>query len=682
MVDIHGAVSDVHTLTIYVFPVNNPPVSRDMVFTIKEDEELIVYFEGPDNVKVEKIPASDTDNTDTEIGAVVTSIDLDSRGTWFTRAGAQVSANQDTIVPGRYLKFVPPPNEFSDPLSSPMSTLNFKVFDLEPLFSVQYKIQVYVTPVPDKPIWIAPKRIRTYEDTEVLILLNNRDIHWTSADAGTGRIVITEKGKGYYSECDLNGCTPIETLPYTLKDGRLYFKGLQDENGDNYSVFKFTLEVIDDTGLANELTKLKGVTYTIDVIPVNDPPVLIPLWYPLTKNGPKNECDEDTYIRIAFNGTDIDSPFEILTADILSIVDPHKATAYVCTQKLSTKNCTDGVKIISIEKVERFSVAHWEITFVPAPNWNGLLRVDFVVWDEFLSSNVETVVIVVRPINDPPSIVKASTHFDLEKYEILAPDSYSYFSTGLDGTPFAINDGNSVPERVLEGKLVEPRIEMANTGQREFGSTGEGYKDENEKLLLVHRLRTQVQDADFFFEKSLSISLHLFNAHFIKPELIARKTRASASDQAPGCTLKGDYEMNCTAVITPLNFWLMTVGFPVVLNDDAGSGFMLVVLSDNGNIDKENRELTTSFTIQFAVPQPEEEYPVGIIVALPIIFGASAAAAAAAWLAFGSRAAEAAASNFDAFTVSAAGTGHASPLYVDENTENVSPLYFGHALRY
>jgi hypothetical protein len=660
--DAEGLISErVYTLTIYVLPVNAPPVGQNLKFTIKEDEQLVVYWDPPGGQRVYTLPVSDPDNTFEELTTESRGISTGSQGTWLVKIdgqGQNLPERGDFIIPGKYLVFRPPPDQSS--MSVPMSTLYYRVQDLQPLFSDDYMIQVYVEPVPDVPKWLTPLEIRTQEDTQVLIQLNNKDVHWTSVDTGDARIVITKIGKGHYSECDIDGCTPFAPidLPFTLKDGTLYFQGLQDEFGENYSEFVFRLEIVDENGNTNEIAQLTNI-FTIHVDPVNDPPVLIPRWYPRTQSGPQNECDEDTFLRVNFTGTDIDSPLEILTADILLLVDPLESLLYTCTAGNHKKDCADGPEITTLQKIERKGIAEWEVSFVPAADWNGGLKVQFVIYDEFLPSQIEDLLVIVRPINDPPSIVKGATSVRSEFYDKkwVVASSSQVLETDFTIT---INTELAKEEKLLPGTLLEEK----------HGSpppTGE-IKDKvnSGELVVVRRLRTKLQDKDFFFQYHLTLEGSLIRASWV-PEVLA--------PQAP-CKIASKIGIVCKAEIRKLNNFLSSDGLPILIEEGAHSALALFLLNDTGNVDKWDRPLQSGFTIEFFIPDDSEVViPIAAIVILPVIAAVSAVSIAAAWFLLGSRAQAYAGASFDAFAITSTGTGTKSPLYEEEGRNVNSPLY-------
>lgn len=740
--DLTDHESPLYHLRIYVIPVNDPPTSQSLTYTIKEDE----YTTEGDYLIID-IPFVDVDSTSEQVG--VLSLGYGGKGTFYTR-NAQGLAVPLTINPlgeviiprgDRQLLYQPFKNSFSDP-GVPLSTLYFKVYDQGPLYSPTYTVNIYVTSVPDQPQWIRDEEITILEDSSALITLSGRDKLWTSFDVGEGIIFVTAlENKGTFSQCNPDGCVQLksgENLPFPLTEGKITYKPLPDENGlvngdgskkpdgtptYRYSSFTFklfvfpgddkhvTLDQIPDTAIPLE------IYYKINVLPVNDPPVLVPMWFP--DSGDKvNECDEDTYLRVRFTATDIDSDCNSLEADALMELDPFHSSMYSCAaptapncptdlyQCLTAQTCNSTTtvencevlanKIPSIGRVKKIGPALWEVSFVPYPNYNGNVRMKFMVWDECsdtrtqcdLFSSPKAVLVHVRPINDAPTIVKGATNIRLEYYndnreaektknntksdktkratELKNPgenaDDFTLVEASLNDVSFEVHADKAVDERILAGTVMESH--KASTMHPKPTNP-----DESLPLVAVYRLTTQVQDIDFFFQYKLMMEASLIHCSFV-PQLVALG--------AP-CTFPNEFSASCEREIRGFNNFLSTQGFAIVLDEGAESGIGLFMLNDTGSVDKLNRPLASGFTIVImAQDEPEElTAPIAAIVILPVIAAATGASIAAAWILLGQRAQDYATASFDAFTLSAAGTGTQSPLYNAQGREVSSPLYTG-----
>jgi hypothetical protein len=217
------------------------------------------------------------------------------------------------------------------------------------------------------------------------------------------------------------------------------FVPLPDEFGDNYANFSFSLHLKDSHN--NESV---FYTYIINVIPVNDPPVLIPSWnvsLPIVG-------DEDGFVTFAFNGWDIDNEPSSLNAEVISMGSGVSGTFRRCNQDPPLiPNCSDGTKLVlSPPQIIRpvsyvplslgpkratVETAQWQFSFIPLANANGYNTIMFIIYDSSLSpSPFVTVTIIIRPINDAP-------YFEVTVTEI--PPEKSNTKDSLDNSPYIFN---------------------------------------------------------------------------------------------------------------------------------------------------------------------------------------------------------------------------------------------------
>jgi len=205
-------------------------------------------------------------------------------------------------------------------------------------------------------------------------------------------------------------------------------------------------------------------------------------------------------------------------------------------------------------------------------------------------------------------------------------------------------------------------------------------KDNNlkvDELLVVYRLRTAVQDRDFFFGYNLNITGHIIHGVFV-PQLSEAKNGVNKrAPVKPPCSFDGLYTVDCRAEVNVLNSWLSNIGFAVSVDDNADSAITLFIINDTGSIDWLDRPLAAGFVVEFfkPLPVPILAAPIAALVILPVIAAATAAALAAAWIVLGQRAQDYAGASFDKFEVSQGIGGHSSPLYDDLGLEVTSALY-------
>jgi len=687
--DFTNHVSSWYNWDIIVTPINDPPTSQNLVFTIKEDEVLVVYYEDGNGVKVEYLPAFDPDNVDSEITAFGIGTAPGSQGGWYYKDSTtgdlvlmewpDLTTNID--IPGRYLVYIPPPNVYSDP-GRDLSTLYFQVEDPDGLVSPTYSVRVIVDPVVDEPVPLF-NETTMLEDTQTQIVLSGRDVRWTSADPGDATFLVTGLGPGTFSVCDVSGCTPLTSEdillngPVLLAEGRLTYQPLLNEFAQNYSYFNYSMAVV-DPAYPNLVTWF-NFTHWIHVDPVNDPPVLHPQWF---KPPQEVECDEDTFVKVWFNASDIDSPLSVLTAEAILVLDSLSAKMYTCggVEDLNS-NCSGTERFISGGlglPFAKWSDGVWNVSFIPEPNWNGKLYMVFIVWDEFLMSNAEPVKVRVWPINDAPTIVKGSTSIKREYYDtgiakkpdpkravIDSAEEWTLVTASPEEVAYTIHDARAAKEKDLPGVLLEKKGDPKGT----IPTLPEQAANTKNEVVTIYRLRTKLQDIDFFFQYSLNMTASLIHAVWV-PALFAPNRP---------CEFNGLHTVICYQEILKLNDYLSISGLPILIDDDSDSAIGLFLLDDTGNIDKWQRPLLSGFTIEFWKGEDIEEVvvPIAAVVILPVIAAATAAAVAAAWFTLGNRARDYAGASFDAFAVTNQAGGNVSPLYDPKGLEVNSALYAG-----
>jgi len=397
---------------------------------------------------------------------------------------------------------------------------------------------------------------------------------------------------------------------------------------------------------------------------VNDPPVLVPHWAPA--GAPiGNECDEDTWVRVNFTATDIDSPLSVLRAETLLLLDGFQSALWTCAGT-ETEKCDKPKEnfIKTIGPFKKVSDAFWEVSFIPYPDWNGKLKMEFVVWDEFLSSDPETCLVKVWPINDPPTVVKGATTITGEYYTKATNGTYVPFpDADKDHTKFNVYDDKAADERQLEAQVIDTSDGTISTKSQQILKDG----SKNSKVYRIDRLRTSVQDIDFFFEYHLILNASLIHATWVPSLMTANHP----------CWFHGPLQVNCDAEIRALNVFLLSGGFPVLLDDDVDSGLGIFILNDTGSIDKWDRPLASGFVIEFFRPETLTVLaaPIAALVILPVIAAVTAASIAAAWILLGSRAEAYAGAGFESMMVSNSAGGNASPLYDAKGLECESALY-------
>jgi len=501
------------------------------------------------------------------------------------------------------------------------------VIDPAGLRSRVCKVSVLVDFVPLAIRYKENTNLTTDEDVQISFLVDRYGTDYFDGNVGLTDVNITVsnvafKGTGTFQICQDasdNHCVYV-TAGQTVTvspHSTFKFQGGPDENGKDALTFVLTLTPL--TG-APPLV----VPYSVTVIPVNDPPVIIP-GFKLADAGETNECDEDTHFVVRFNGTDIDSPISSLKGTLFPLgTTGVTGKFYLCNGNSSAKLYDDCRVGTEIKQGEFASLAglpgQFSIVFVPAPNSNGKIRVLVqVVDDGFAFSQRQVVEINVLPINDPPA-------FQLVEYEVV--------------------------------------------------------KDKNGSDVFI--IGTMVNDTDFKFGRTMEVTYTIVSpdgerafagGHFDLPSSSDKGSKAN-------CTVASDgLSITCTDKIEKLNKDLSD-GIYLVPDEGVSDLQIKLVVNDLGNIDKLNRPLNASITIDLhnnvtalvVVAAPTTDNVA--LIAAPIAGVLAGALIAGIIFALRQKAAKAAVENyFDKFALGMEGMTQASPLYVEAKKGGESPIY-------
>jgi len=377
------------------------------------------------------------------------------------------------------------------------------------------------------------------------------------------------------------------------------------------------------------LTPLTGapplsVPYSVKVIPVNDAPEIQP-GFNLADTGLTNECDEDTFFVVRFNGTDIDSPRGTLQGTLFPLGTTGVSGFFFLCNGNSSAVVLDGCAVGDYIKQGEFNFTankpgEFSFVFIPTANSNGKIRLLVSVIDDYFASSQRQVVeINVLPINDPPA-------FALVEYQVV--------------------------------------------------------KDKNGTDVFV--IGSKVNDTDFKFGRTMEVTYTIVapdgtravaGGHFELP-------KASAAGNKANCTVASDgFSITCTEKIEKLN---KDLADGIYLIPDEGVSDLQVNLkvNDLGNIDKLNRSLSSNFTftinrnvtalVTVATPATDNV----ALIAAPIAGVLAGALIAGIIFALRRKAAKAAVENyFDKFALGMEGMTQASPLYVEAKKGGESPIY-------
>lgn len=200
-------------------------------------------------------------------------------------------------------------------------------------------------------------------------------------------------------------------------DGSRYTPAADFAGGDS-----FTYTVRDPSG------ESATATVTIDVRPVNDAPVATDV---------SVETDEDVPLSISFSSTDVDGGEPVFAP----VTAPQHGT-------------WDGT------------------TYTPAPNYHGPDSFAFLVSDGVGGSDVGTVEITVRPVNDAPAVADRSVATDED-----TPLPIELAGTDVDGDPLTIATTQPAHGDYANG-VYTPRANYFGTDTFDYtASDGQGGSD-------------------------------------------------------------------------------------------------------------------------------------------------------------------------------------------------------------
>jgi hypothetical protein len=385
-----------YTVDVYILFSNTPPSSQRFVTTIEEDTVATIT-----------LSASDLESLSEDLTIKITSIASSTVGTFYYNSELTQEVQVGDFLPNKTRTFYyKPPANANSANGLPLASFTFQVLDTDGSYSDVYDGLIFVTPINDPSTYDGAATLSVYEDNVLNINLGSQitDIDST----GETSIVITStvsRGKLYVcTATETSSC--VETLvkvgdTLTGTQRQVMFLPFLNENGDNYATFGFQL--LDSDNLLSAT-----YTITINVIPVNDPPVLTPFYNVLPE---RVVMFEDTTQVLEWKGSDIDSDISKLVAIITSQV-PTNAKLFNC-DVTDGAYCNQGEELtIPATLSSQFNNGTWRVLFVPDANaYDDRNFATFVVTledDAGAESNIARSVIRVRPVNDAPVIGYAS----------------------------------------------------------------------------------------------------------------------------------------------------------------------------------------------------------------------------------------------------------------------------------
>ena len=332
---------DSATVRVVVTPVNDAPVANDDLGVTLEEVPVVVPVLGND---------SDVD------------------GDTLTVADASDPANGSVVINGDGTITYTPDADFNG-----VDTFTYTISDGNGGTDTA-TVTVTVNPINDPPV-ANDDSATTGEDSPVVIpvLGNDSDpdgdaLTVTSVtDPGHGTVVINADG----------------TVTYTPD---------VDYSGPD----SFSYQVCDPNGACD------SATVTVDVTPINDPPVA---------NDDLGSTDEDTPVTIPVLGNDTDVDGTVVASTVVVTVDPSNGSVVVNA---------DG-----------------SVTYTPDADFSGSDVFSYQVCDDDGACDTATVSVTVNPVNDAPVAVD-DTASTLEDTPVVVPVLGN--DTDTDGDPLTVID--------------------------------------------------------------------------------------------------------------------------------------------------------------------------------------------------------------------------------------------------
>ncbi|MBS1542731.1 MAG: tandem-95 repeat protein [Bacteroidetes bacterium] len=375
--DNNGATSNVASITITVTQVNDPPVANPDSGTTNEDTPVT-------------LPNVTVNDTDVDGTIDITTVDLnplsagiqtnfsDAKGSWTVNATGQV-----TYTPA--LNF------------NGIASISYTVNDNSGATSNSTTITITVNSVNDPPVANDDSGLG-FKDTPKT--LSNVTANDTDVD---GTVVA--------STVDLDPSTAGQQTTFPNANGTWSVNAQGDVTFTPNAGFVGTVTVQytvqDNNGaVSNQAT----ITITIQNITVGGdiPPVAN------NDTGSTNEDTPVTLPNITSNDTDADGTIDPSTVDLNPLVAGLQ-------QSITTPEGTWSVN------------ASGDLTYTPAPNYNGTAVISYTVNDNIgVNSNTANVTITVNAVNDPP-VANSDTGTTNEDTPVTLPNITAN-DTDVDGT--------------------------------------------------------------------------------------------------------------------------------------------------------------------------------------------------------------------------------------------------------
>ncbi len=405
-----------YTVSFIIDRLKTPPTSQDETITTKQNTGASVVLQGNGRAPV----------------VAVIDIPAGFKGTLYSDAAMTSAISAGFATDSTRTLYYMPPQDGVSINGAIFTQFYFKVRDSDSLLSTStYTVTIYVTP----NNYGGSKTVNIDEDTFGLITLAPTD-NFASTDgtALKGVISAVNSGNGalYFctseSACSTTAISGTPVIPSDVKFAK--FVPAPEDSASPYATFSYKLT---DTNTAIEAT----YDVTINVIPVNDPPVI----HPDFKD--RESTPADTPLKLTYSGTDIDDAVETLISVVTYL--PQRGSLYRIVNGAQGTEITEADSVVLATTPGKF-----EVFFVPTAGSSGrnYATVAFAIQDPHgaRSSNA-FVTINVTPVNRPPTVTV--------------------------GGPYRVVQSDTLP--ITETTVADPDVgnfNMLVTLQLEAGSTG------------------------------------------------------------------------------------------------------------------------------------------------------------------------------------------------------------------
>eukprot|EP01114_Cavostelium_apophysatum_P013120 TRINITY_DN310_c0_g1_i2.p1 TRINITY_DN310_c0_g1~~TRINITY_DN310_c0_g1_i2.p1 ORF type:complete len:3659 (-),score=1079.82 TRINITY_DN310_c0_g1_i2:58-10971(-) len=358
--------SEPATITIFVLPVNDPPVAESFAVVTPEDVPLIINLGGTD---IE----DDAADLTVEISSLITRGYLKACSN--ENCTTTTAISQGVALPTAYVLFSTD-LDANDGGNGLFATFSYIVRDTAGLPSGPAQVSIGVTPVNDAPV-ARSAVITIYEDTSATIYLNGTD---PDGDALTA-IILTWNGVGSLHRLPTDQIIAPGSSDVQLDTRSVKFTPPMYTYSEVVPLVSFSFRLVDTSGVSSD-----PQTVEIYVLHVNHPPTAVAATEIFT--------NETTPAQITLGGQDvdvIDHPLKFFICTLPS------GAAGVLSQNGSPVSA--GVQLSASQTVATTSQA--SLVFTPANNVDTWFS--YYVSDGQNRTDCLRINITVANVNKPPT---------------------------------------------------------------------------------------------------------------------------------------------------------------------------------------------------------------------------------------------------------------------------------------